>query len=50
MKKVTFTFVVSDEVVEEMSNELSFGNYGSAATICEESAEDINYSIEEYEG
>ena len=48
MKKVTLTFIVSDDVVEELSNELSWGNYGNVATIFEEEAEESDYNIEDY--
>ncbi len=50
MKKVTFTFIVSDDVIEEMSNELSWGNYADAARIAEENCEGVDFNIEEYEG
>lgn len=51
MKKVTFTFIVSDDVLEnEISNELIFGSYAEAARIADEFSTDSDYKVEEYEG
>ena len=46
MKKVTLTFVVSDEVASNVMNELTWGEMGNAATILNENCEESDYNIE----
>ena len=50
MKKITLIFVVSDEVADDIKNELAFGNMENVAFILNENCEETNCNIEEYEG
>jgi hypothetical protein len=47
MKKVTLTFVVSDEVVDDILNDLEWGEMGNAANTLNENCEQSDYDIEE---
>lgn len=48
MKKVTMTFIVDDEVVDDVQNELTWGEMGNVATILNEKCEASDYDIEDY--
>ena len=48
MKKVTLTFVVEDEVVNDVFNLITWGEMGSAAAILNEKCEESDYDIEPY--
>ena len=50
MKKFTFTFIVNDETVEEIQNDLTLGLWQNAFNTLEENCEDSKYDIKEYEG
>ena len=50
MKKVTFTFVVSDKVAKDIENEFIWGKWANAFSVLEENCEESDYDIEEYEG
>lgn len=45
MKKVTLSFVVSDEIAEDVQNELGWGEMGNAATILNSNCEESDYDI-----
>lgn len=47
MKKVTLTFIVSDEQAIEASNEMSWGEMGNAAAILNAACEESDYSVED---
>lgn len=47
MKKVTLIFFVDDEVVDEVQNELAWGEMGTVATILNEKCEESDYDIED---
>lgn len=49
MKKVTLTFIVSDKVAEDVSNELHWGNNGNAAEIMNANCQESDYNIEDFE-
>ena len=49
MKKVTMTFIVSDEVADEVQNELSWGEMGNAAAYLNFNCQESGYNIENYE-
>ena len=48
MKKVTLTFVVSDEVADDIMNDLEWGEMGNVATTLNENCEESDYNIEDY--
>lgn len=50
MKKVTFTFVVSDKVAKEIENEIIWGKWANAFSVLEEKSKNSKYDCEEYEG
>ena len=47
MKKVTLTFILSDEVANEIQNDLAWGNMSNAAHILNENCEESDYNIED---
>jgi hypothetical protein len=47
MKKVTMWFVVSDEVADDIKNELAWGEMGNAAAILNAACEESDYDIED---
>lgn len=47
MKKVTLTFVVENKVAESISNELTWGEMGNAASILNEKCVESDYNIED---
>lgn len=47
MKKVTLTFIVDDEVLYEVSNELCWKDYGAVAQTLDEYCEDSWYDEED---
>ena len=47
MKKVTMTFVVSDEVANEIQNDLAWGLYDNAAKFMYENGEESRYDIDD---
>jgi hypothetical protein len=47
MKKVTLTFVVSDDVVYDIDNDLMWGDLGHAAETLNEKCEESDYNIED---
>ena len=47
MKKVTMTFIVSDEVANEIQNDLAWGLYDNAAKFMYENGEESRYSIKD---
>ena len=49
MKKVTMWFVVSDEVADDIMNDLAWGEMSNAASILNENCEESNYDIEDIE-
>ena len=50
MKKVTLTFVVEDEVIDDVQNYLYWGEMGNVATILNEKCEESDYDIKDYNG
>lgn len=48
MKKVTLTFVVDENIVNEIQNEMAWGEMANAAAILNENCEESDYDIEEY--
>ena len=50
MKKFTFSFIVKDEVIDEIQNDLLWGEWGNVFNTLEEECEDSSHSVEEYEG
>jgi hypothetical protein len=49
MKKVTMWFVVSDEVADNIMNDLTWGEMGNAASTLNENCEESDYNIEDIE-
>lgn len=49
MKKVTLTFIVDDEVVDDIQNELEWGEMGNVATLLNEKCEESDYDIKNIE-
>ena len=49
MKKVTLTFIVPDEVVGEVQNEVTWGNMDTAAHILDENCEYSHFDVEDYQ-
>ena len=49
MKKVTMWFVVSDEVADDIMNDLAWGEMSNAASTLNENCEESNYNIEDIE-
>ena len=49
MKKVTLTFIVSDEIVDEAMNELGWENYNNAASILQSESTEYRYDISDVE-
>ena len=49
MKKVTMWFVVSDEVADNLMNDLTWGEMGNAASNLNENCEESDYTIEDIE-
>ena len=49
MKKVTLTFIVSDEVVNEALNELGWESYDNAASILQSESTEYRYDISDVE-
>lgn len=47
MKKVTLTFIVSDEVADDILNDLEWGYLGNAANHLYGNCEQSDYNIEE---
>lgn len=47
MKKVSMWFVVSDEVADDVLNEMTWGNMSNAAHILNENCEESDYNIED---
>lgn len=48
MKKVTFTFIVSDKLVNVIQNELLWDNYSNAVEILKAKCKDSSYNIDDY--
>lgn len=48
MKKVTMTFIVSDDVADDALNEMTWGNMSNAAHILNKNCEESDYGIEDY--
>ena len=49
MKKVTMWFIVSDEVADNIMNELTWGEMGNTASNLNENCEESDYNIEDIE-
>lgn len=47
MKKISMWFVVSDEVANDVMNEMTWGEMGNAASIMNEVCEESDYEITE---
>ena len=47
MKKVTMTFIVSDEVANEIQNDLAWGLFDYAAKFMFENGEESRYDIKD---
>ena len=50
MKKVTLTFIVSDDVADNVRNYFVWDDKPSAAAFLDKNCEESDYEIEEYEG
>lgn len=50
MKKFTFSFIVKDETIDNIQNDLLWGNWQNAFNTLEEECEESDYHQEEYEG
>ena len=49
MKKVTLSFVVSDDVANDVQNDLGWGEMGNAAAYLNAHCEESDYEVEECE-
>ena len=49
MKKVTMWFVVSDEVADDIMNDLTWGEMSNVASTLNENCEESDYNIEDIE-
>ena len=49
MKKVSLTFIVDDKVVDELQNEVEWGNMVNAAQILDENCEYSHFDVEDHQ-